>query len=66
MSDPQQNGAAVKPSSKPASHGKPKFTNIDRSKATRVVPMEVLVLGMPKTGTSCMLHLNLSRAAKQC
>jgi hypothetical protein len=33
--------------------GRPLFTNIDRSKCTRVVPLEVMVLGLPKTGTSC-------------
>ena len=39
--------------------GRPNFTHIDRSKATRVVPMEVLVLGMSKTGT--LVRRSLSR-----
>lgn len=29
-------------------------TNIDRRKCERVVPLKVIVLGMPRTGTQCM------------
>ncbi|KAK5215116.1 hypothetical protein LTR72_011808, partial [Exophiala xenobiotica] len=42
------------PKQKPKSGGRPVFTDIDRSRCQRVVPMEVLVLGMSKTATSSM------------
>ena len=32
--------------------------NIDRSRAKRTVPMEVLSMGMSRTGTLCMIHLS--------
>lgn len=31
----------------------PSTTNIDRSKCRRTVPLEVLVLGLSRTGTTC-------------
>jgi hypothetical protein len=34
-----------------------KETDIDRHNCKRVVQMEVLSLGMPRTGTSCNLYL---------
>ncbi len=34
-----------------------KTTQIDRRLCTRVVPMRVLVLGFPRTGTACMNSL---------
>jgi hypothetical protein len=34
-----------------------KETDIDRHNCKRVVPMEVLSLGMSRTGTSCNLYL---------
>ena len=35
--------------------GAPKQTNIDRRGATRQVPLEVLCLGLSRTGTNCEL-----------
>ena len=34
-------------------HPPTKRTSVDRSKSSRAVPMEVMCLGMPRTGTSC-------------
>ena len=34
--------------------------NIDRRTCVRVVPMEVLNMGMSRTGTRCMMHHGIS------
>lgn len=62
--NPSQNG-------KTAMTGKERFpelfvnTSIDRRKCSRVIPLKVIVVGMPRTGTQCMHNARIDNRVSE-